>query len=126
MPSPGGGTNPDHYMYVSNKFQIKPGAKITDDLFVGPGLGVGLQVRDFAQLLRCVVLHGLAKPSEGQQLSQINFPLSRMHIMSLSKLAVGGSVSVTRCTGTPRPQQSAESHLQTQLGWHSRNDAHGA
>ena len=126
MPSPGGGTNPDHYIYVSNKFQVKPGAKISNDLFVGPGLGVGLQVRDFAQLLRCVVLHGLAKPSEGQQLSQINFPLSRMHIMSLSKLAVGGSVSVTRCTGTPRPQQSAESHLQTQFGWHSRNDAHGA
>ncbi|DBA73916.1 hypothetical protein WJX79_008469 [Trebouxia sp. C0005] len=43
MPSPGGGTNPDHYVYVSNKFQIKPGAKITNELFVGPGLGVGLQ-----------------------------------------------------------------------------------
>ena len=63
MPSPGGGTNPDHYIYVSNKFQIKPGAKITSDLFVGPGLGVGLQVRDFAQLLGSlprITLYGLA------------------------------------------------------------------
>jgi hypothetical protein len=77
MPSPGGGTNPDHYIYVSNKFQVKPGAKISNDLFVGPGLGVGLQVRDFAQLLgslRCMVLYGLAKPCEGQQLPQIVYP----------------------------------------------------
>ncbi len=63
MPSPGGGTNPDHYIYVSNKFHIKPGAKITNDLFVGPGLGVGLQVRDFAQLLGSLLrrtLYGVA------------------------------------------------------------------
>lgn len=77
MPSPGGGTNPDHYVYVSNKFQIKPGAKITNELFVGPGLGVGLQVRDCAQLLgslRCIVLHRLAKACEGQQLPQTKYP----------------------------------------------------
>ena len=43
MPSPAGHKT-DHYIYVSNRFQVKPGAKITNDLFVGPGLGVGLQV----------------------------------------------------------------------------------
>lgn len=43
MQSPRYAVNPDHYIYVSNKFQIKPGAKINDNLFVGPGLGVGLQ-----------------------------------------------------------------------------------
>lgn len=41
---PVGGVNPDQYIYVPSKFQIKPGAKIRNDLFVGPGLGVGLQV----------------------------------------------------------------------------------
>lgn len=30
-------------MYVSNSFQVKPGARINDNLFVGRGLGVGLQ-----------------------------------------------------------------------------------
>lgn len=42
---PVGGVNPDHYIFVPSKFQVKPGAKIRNDLFVGPGLGVGLQVR---------------------------------------------------------------------------------
>ncbi len=55
MPSPAGGTNPDHYIYVSNKFQVKPGAKITDDLFVGPGLGVGLQVQHYPVRLHQVL-----------------------------------------------------------------------
>ena len=44
MPLPIGGVNPDQYIYVPSKFQVKPGAKIRNDLFVGPGLGVGLQV----------------------------------------------------------------------------------
>ena len=44
MPTPVGGVNPDQYIYVPSKFQVKPGAKIRNDLFVGPGLGVGLQV----------------------------------------------------------------------------------
>ncbi|KAL3148346.1 hypothetical protein ABBQ38_013803 [Trebouxia sp. C0009 RCD-2024] len=43
MPMPLGGVNPDHYIFVPGSFQIKPGAKIRNDLFVGPGLGVGLQ-----------------------------------------------------------------------------------
>ena len=42
---PVGGVNPDHYIFVPSKFQVKPGAKIRNDLFVGPGLGVGLQVK---------------------------------------------------------------------------------
>ena len=44
MPLSVGGVNPDQYIYVPSKFQVKPGAKIRNDLFVGPGLGVGLQV----------------------------------------------------------------------------------
>lgn len=48
MPMPLGGVNPDHFIFVPGSFQIKPGAKIRNDLFVGPGLGVGLQVRKFA------------------------------------------------------------------------------
>lgn len=44
MPVPLGGVNPDHFIFVPSSFQIKPGAKIRNDLFVGPGLGVGLQV----------------------------------------------------------------------------------
>ena len=44
MPSPVGAVNPDQYIFVPSKFQIKPGAKITNNMFVGPGLGVGLQV----------------------------------------------------------------------------------
>ena len=35
----------DPYLYVTNSFQVKPGARINDNLFVGHGLGVGLQVR---------------------------------------------------------------------------------
>ena len=35
----------DTYLYVPNSFQVKPGARINADLFVGRGLGVGLQVR---------------------------------------------------------------------------------
>lgn len=32
------------YLYVPNSFQVKPGARINSELFVGKGLGVGLQV----------------------------------------------------------------------------------
>ena len=36
------------YIYVSDDFQVKEGAKLAEDLFVGKPLGVGLQVTLFS------------------------------------------------------------------------------
>lgn len=34
----------NQYIYVSDKFEVKEGAKLTEGLFIGKPIGVGLQV----------------------------------------------------------------------------------
>ena len=125
MPSPVSEVNPNQYIFVPSKFQIKPGAKITNDLFVGPGLGVGLQVPPLvlaacqlatrSRLQRCLSCTACgSRPVDMLQYpSELRYPVS---LDSSCWCLQGGVFLLQDAQGRPDPDKVLKATFKLSLG----------